>query len=231
MKDQFFGDFGDYQKFSLLKTLRDRGNFKICIHWMKTKNDDTKHGNRISYLNEPQIWDSFNKDIFHFIKGHIDRRERCLALYEKSTHADGIHFINDYIENTDTRNRLLDKIRHDKKSDLIFFDPDNGIEVKSATNKNMHKYVRWEEIKKVFALGKNILIYQCFPREKRDVFIERKLKEIQEHFPTAVFAVKVKHSVYFLITQKRYIERVQRILENYSNRWKPENCTVKPSTK
>ena len=97
MKNQYFGDFGDYQKLSLLKCLRDEGKLNITVHWMKTKDDASTDGKRITYLNDPVNWDSFDKEIFNFLKGHIDLKKRDLALYETSHHAKGLKFVNDHM--------------------------------------------------------------------------------------------------------------------------------------
>jgi hypothetical protein len=57
--------------------------------------------------------------------------------------------------------------------DLVFFDPDNGMEVKSVSRglRNSCKYLFWDEVCKTFATGSSVLIYQHFPREKRDAYI------------------------------------------------------------
>jgi hypothetical protein len=230
MKNQYFGDFGDYQKFSLLKMLRNVGGFKITVHWMKTRDDGGTDGKRVTYLNNPKTWDSFDKEIFEFISGHIHAKKRDLALYEKSLHADGITFVNDHIESAQRRLELLDGIRSDKKSDLIFFDPDNGIEVKSTTQKTIHKYVLWSDIQTAFSSGKSILVYQHFSRKNRDIFIQEKLTEFRSRLDVDVFVIKVKHSVYFLLAQKSHISRVRQSLIDYSKVWKSLVSTRDPQS-
>jgi hypothetical protein len=219
MKNQYFGDFGDYQKFSLLKTLRDEGNFKITVHWMKTADDGGSDGKHVTYLKDIESWQKFDKDIFDFIRKHISNKRRDLSLYEKSTHALGIQFLNDHIEDLGARNKLLDKIREDKKSDLIFFDPDNGIEVKSISVKSLHKYVTWEDIRVAFESGKSVLIYQHFSRKNRDIFIQEKLAGFETRLNAKVFVIKVKYSVYFLLLQKVHKDRAQKSLKEYSKIW------------
>jgi len=220
MKNQYFGDFGDYQKFSLLKTLRDTGCFRITVHWMKTLDDGSTDGKKIDYLNKPQIYGSFDPQVFDFIKKHIDKKQRDLALYEQSVHSMGINFVNDYIEDSIRRLELLKGICEDKKSNLIFFDPDNGIEVKSSSSKTIHKYVLWSEIEEVFGTNKSVLIYQHFSRKNREVFIEEKLAEFRDRFGVNVLAIQVKHSVYFLLTQKSHLKNIDQSLYNYSDIWK-----------
>jgi len=221
MKNQYFGDFGDYQKFSLLKALRDVGGLKITVHWMKTADDLSSDGKKIKYLGAPEVWAGYDNDIFEFLKGHIHAKRRDLALYEKSTHAGGIRFINDHIESPESRASMLEDVRKDKASDLIFFDPDNGIEVASTNKKTLHKYALWSDMETAFNAGKSVLIYQHFSRQNREVFIKDKIVEMRRRFPTAhVQSIKVKHSVYFLICKKAKLRGIQKALAWYADVWK-----------
>ena len=43
MKNQYFGDIGDYGKYGLLKFLGER-DVKIAVNWYLTKNDKNKPG-------------------------------------------------------------------------------------------------------------------------------------------------------------------------------------------
>lgn len=219
MKNQYFGDFGDYQKFSLLKHLRDLSSFKIIVHWMKTKDDSSNDGSKIKYLSNANEWSIFEPEIFDFLTKHLALNTRDLSLYEKSHHARDINFLSEYIENEDIRQKLLEGIRH-ANSDLVFFDPDNGIEVKSTNSKNRHKYVTWTDIKTAFDSGKSVLIYQHYSRMNRDKFIAQKLIEFNDRFKEEIFVIKVKHSVYFLMPQEKHKTPISNALKGYSSLWK-----------
>jgi hypothetical protein len=219
MKNQYFGDFGDYQKFSLLKHLRDLSGLKIIVHWMKTKDDSSNDGAKIKYLSNVNEWNTFEPEIFDFLTKHLALNMRDLSLYEKSQHARNIIFLNEYIEGEGVRHKLLEKILNNN-SDLIFFDPDNGIEVKSTNSKNKHKYIMWDDIKTAFDSGKSVLVYQHYSRMNRDKFIAQKLTEFNDHFREGIFVIKVKHSVYFLLSQEKHKAQISTGLESYSSLWK-----------
>lgn len=229
MKDQYFGDLGDYRKFSLLKTLRDKGGLRIAVHWVKTKNDSRKDGGRIAYLDKPVIWDLYDKELFKFLRTCLRKNHRKLSFFENSEHARNFQFFNAYIEDPKKRIEMHEKMLNDKSSDLVFFDPDNGIEVKSMNARNKHKYILWTEIETAYISGKDILVYQHFPHEKHGIFIQRKLIEIKHRFLTKVFAVEVEHSVYFLIAQKRHWGKIGRALKNYGNIWRGRVSIIDPS--
>lgn len=220
MKDQYFADFGDYQKFSLLTCLRDIGKFKLCVHWMKTKDDTSNHGSRIGYLQEPAVWRHHDPDIFSFLAAQLPLKKRSLTAYEKSAHAVGILFAREHVEQAAQRTLLLESVCTNAAIEILFFDPDNGIEVKSTTKSNQQKFVLWSELKQAYAAGKTLLVYQHFTRKNRDVFIREKLEEIEKHLAIPAVALRVKHSVYFFIPQKRHRVRLEKSLKEYVRRWK-----------
>ena len=173
MKDQYFGDFGDYQKISLLNKLHE-GRVQTTVYWMKTKDDDSTDGKHITYLQKPDVWSMYEPNIFSFLNKKVTSEKRSLTHIEKSLFCQGIHFINKYIEDRTVRDQILKTICEVDTSELLFFDPDNGIEVVSINKKNIHKYVTWHEIINTFTSGKSVLIYQHFSRVNRNLFIKNK---------------------------------------------------------
>lgn len=220
MKDKYFGDFGDYQKFTLLKHFRDVAGLRITVHWMRTKDDLSKDGNKISYLKKPQIWATYDPAIFWFLKNRVDTRDRKLKHFETSNYGAGMQFINKHIENLSHRERLLEEtIKERDQSDLIFFDPDNGIEVKTTTKSKLHKYVLWKDISAVYHSGKSVLIYQHFSRKNRDDFIKDKVDSAYEYTSIKPIAIRVQHSVYFLFPQKVHETKLKKGLDSYTKVW------------
>ena len=64
--------------------------------------------------------------------------------------------------------------------DLVFFDPDNGIERSIPIGRRgSSKYIYWNEIVATFESGASILVYQHFPREKRESFTTKLLDELR----------------------------------------------------
>lgn len=94
-----------------------------------------------------------------------------------------------------------------KGSDLIFFDPDNGLEVKSVLHgrKNSSKYLYWNEVKNSYKAGHSILIYQHFPRMNRESYIDnlvRQFSVISE--VNRIFYYQTRHVVFFLLPQPKH---------------------------
>ena len=217
MKNQYFGDFGDYQKFSLIKLLRDKGLFTIGVHWMKTHDDQTNDGKRTGYLLVPDQWRRFEPDIFDFLKQHAQSKD--LQVFQSSELAAGLYFVDEFIDDFGKRDIAFGKVMKSPTINLVFLDPDNGIEVSSTNSGNLQKYLLWQEIKDIFNTGKSVLIYQHFPRQNRQQYIYKRLLEIKKLFSAPIFAIQVKHSVYFLISQPRHVQAMQRALNIYQNIW------------
>lgn len=219
MKDQYFGDFGDYQKISLLEKLNKSG-LKIITYWMKTPDDGGTDGKHITYLNKPNIWRVYEPEIFDFLANKINSSHRHLSHIEKCKYCKGILFINENIENVKVREKVLEEICSNKIADLVFFDPNNGIEVASTNKKNIHNYVTWNEILQTFNSGKSVLIYQHFSRSNRDTFIKSKVNEIKKKINAPVITLRVKYSVYIFIIQKNHTIKIQKSIADFSSKWK-----------
>ncbi len=218
MKDQYFGDFGDYQKISLLKSLQKQG-IRTLVYWMKTKDDSSADGKHIAYLQKPNVWRYFDPATYDFVKARIASERRSLSHIEENLHSDSIKFVNDYIEDGTTRDRILKDLVNDT-SDLIFFDPDNGIEVASTNKRNIHKYATWKEITEAFNSGKSVVVYQHFSRSNRDMFVKNKKTEIQERVGGKPLSVRVRHSVYFFILQDEHKKAIREALLQFAQTWK-----------
>lgn len=218
MKDQYFADFGDYQKISLLRILRDHG-FQILVYWMKTTDDGSSDGKHITYLKKPGLWRSFVPDIYDFLKDKIETGERRLAHIEESSHCSGIEFLSQNIEGIIERGDALKEVL-EHTADIVLFDPDNGIEVASTNKRNIHKYVTWQEITNAFKSGKSVVIYQHFSRSSREQFIESKVSEIRKRVSDTVRSIQVRHSVYFFLIQDRHEEGLERVITEFASIWK-----------
>ena len=106
---------------------------------------------------------------------------------------------------------------------LIFFDPDNGLEVKSVPRgkKNSSKYLYWSEVQASFEAGHSILIYQHFPRMNRQSYINNLVQQFKAITKAkCIFYYKTRHVVFFLLTQPKHEERFIENNANILNTWR-----------
>jgi hypothetical protein len=106
--------------------------------------------------------------------------------------------------------------------DLVFVDPDNGIEVpsKPVGRRGSSKYVSWEEIEMLWAAGCSVLIYQHFRREPREAFAQRLVSELRRRTGAyRVTALRTPHVLFLLASQDRHAPRFQLVVPLLSKRW------------
>lgn len=86
-------------------------------------------------------------------------------------------------------------------ADLVFFDPDNGLEVSLPKGrKNSSKYLYLDEAAAFYEAGKSLLIYQHFPRVERKAFLTsctERLRSVASG--CAVWAFTTSHVVFLLL--------------------------------
>lgn len=183
MKDQYFGDVNDFHKYALLRRITHPASFKLGVCWMLTEPDGRSDGRHLDYLNHPARFRARDPELFDWLRVAIcDDHDRRTARIELSP------LLRDAV----FQSRILKDSRAERDAyfaqcrdlfgdrDLVFFDPDNGIERSiPAGRRGSSKYVYWNEIVTTFESGASILFYQHFPREKRESFTARLLDELQ----------------------------------------------------
>ena len=108
-------------------------------------------------------------------------------------------------------------------ADLVFLDPDNGIEVPSKPigRKGSSKYVTWREIQALWDAGCSLLIYQHFRREARDGFARRLVAELQKRTRASLTeAFRTPHVLFLLAAQDRHKRRFIEAFPLLSQRWR-----------
>jgi len=169
MKNQYFGDINDYKKYSLLRLLSGWGQIETVVCWVLTRDDNGSDGNRIKYLQQPDKWRGYDPILYEYLQENVLRRGiKDVKILETSDILANCRF---YTETVDDDIKLREAyfnrfLEFAKGVDLVFFDPDNGLEVKSVPRgkRNSSKYLYWSEVKASYNAGHSILIYQHFQR-------------------------------------------------------------------
>jgi hypothetical protein len=224
MKHQYFGDINDYCKYGILRALSANG-LTTTICWMLTENDTRKDGGRISYLQQPEDFHSFDPTLFDALHhAVIKKNNRTIQHIQKLRLIPHARFINELVSDTaDHREKYFVQLsRTAQGSDLIFFDPDNGIEVKSKSKgkKDSSKYLYWDEIERFWKLGYSLLIYQHFPRVNRLDYIHKVSKELRKNIRiNEIIAFKTSSVAYFLLPQSSHRKKIYPAVESIRVRW------------
>jgi len=147
MKNQYVGDVNDYVKYGLIHSIAKIFGKKILFVWMLTEIDNND-GNKIKYLNYPQKYRHYNPALFdelqNIVKNKYNNIDNIIAM-EQNKLFKKYHYFNEFIkDDKKSRCEYFQRVNSlAKKYDTVFFDPDNGLEIKSCKygNKKSSKYL------------------------------------------------------------------------------------------
>ena len=226
MKNQYFGDINDYRKYGLLRSIIKASKLRLLVAWMLTPDDKSTDGNFITYLDKVEQWEKYDPELFYKLHDILkNQRQRKVSLIENTEILPAAQFYSELVPDPQSeRKTWFDSLlEYAERSELVFLDPDNGIEIKSKPygRKNSSKYVYCQEIKTLWESGKSILIYQHFIREERRGFIERMLEKIQVLTPgSLVEAFATSHVVFLMALQPGHMHHHEKIVSSVQKRWK-----------
>ncbi len=228
MKDQYVGDINDYRKYALLRALSSGGTNHIGVCWMLTSSDGRSDGNKLAYLQQPERHRHVDPELFDIlVHAAAEPDRRRLATIEGSGAIPGAIYHNDLLPDELTeRHAFMGRCAYEFRDvDLIFFDPDNGLEVPSLSKgrKNSSKYLYMDEVAAFYGSGKSLLIYQHFPRVERAVFLTRCAERLRAAAPGAsLWAFTTAHVVFFLLLHPGIPARLHSAADAACSRWAPE---------
>ena len=206
MKHQYVGDINDYRKYALLRALSAGGANRIGVCWMLTPDDGGTDGGKLSYLKQPDRFRHFDPELFDILAhaaGEPDRRR--LQTIEDSGAIPNATYHNETLpQAVDDRAAYMAECRAKfADADLVFFDPDNGIEALTVKpgRKAALKYVFLDEVAAFYGLAKSVLIYQHFPMMKpKQQFVADTVERLRATTPdAAIFTFTTAHVVFFLL--------------------------------
>jgi hypothetical protein len=225
MKNQYFGEINDYLKYRLLRRLTGYGEVTTAVCWMLTPDDDRADGRFIEYLKRPERWQHYDPELFDVLRELVVARgARDVALAGEANLLPAARFYAETLsDDAESRARYFEDLwRVARGCDLIFFDPDNGIEARSKPcgRKGSSKYLYWKELVSAYSEGYSVLVYQHSRREKRDDFIVRMAGEIRERTGVPrVYSFRTPRVVFFLAPAVCHVEVMGRNAFLVSESW------------
>jgi hypothetical protein len=203
MKNQYIGDINDFHKYALLRSLGGAMEGRVRICWMLTAPDDRSDGLRLGYLDDPPQFRAFDTTLFDVLKRLVSNDERSIETLEASLILSGASFHSQILtDDREARESYFASLQTTlEPNELVFFDPDNGMEVPSVRKgtRKSAKYIYWEELSSVLGDGRAICVYQHFPRRPRQAFVAGLLDRFralaEEHVAFAVTSSWVAYLV------------------------------------
>ncbi len=223
MKNQYFGDINDFRKYALLRILIGMDNLRIAVCWMLTADDGGPDGEKIKYLYHPDRWMLFDQGLYEELReAVIVDKERNVARAESPGILPCAKFHKEILSDDFERRRGYFEILWEtaEACDLVFFDPDNGMEIKSKPKgrKGSSKYLYWDELVEAYSRGYSVLVYQHFPRVDREHFITDLAEEMEAKTGAEKIYTFATPDVVFLLSPSKkdtdaFEERSSRIAE------------------
>jgi hypothetical protein len=192
MKDQYVGDVSDYLKYAVLRAW-NASRLSLALGWMLTEPDMRSDGNLTRYLEQPDLYRDFDPALFDGLARLVSTGNRSVqAIIEAKLLADchaQDRTLTDDMLNRRGWFRELANTAADR--DVLFLDPDNGLEVASVARgrAGSRRYVYLAELAELHHPRQAIVVYQHFPRVARDVYLNAQLRRLSESWPGRTFAV------------------------------------------
>jgi hypothetical protein len=229
MKDQYFGDVNDFLKYALLRSLVMPDSLRLGICWMLTEPDGRTDGNNLAYFDKPERFRQRDPELFDWLKQVIgSEQDRRTARIEGSALlGPAASFQSSILTDLESeRSKYFSECSaRFAECDLVFFDPDNGLEIRSTLRgrKGSRKYLCWEDVCSNFTAGSSVLIYQHFIREKRAGYIARMVHELRARTCAAtVFSFVTPRVLFLLASQERHAATFRTRLAAIRSVWDPE---------
>ncbi|MFQ5853967.1 MAG: hypothetical protein ACE5JU_25690 [Candidatus Binatia bacterium] len=225
MKNQYFGDIYDYIKYGLLRQLSCYGKLSTVVCWMLTENDERRDGHRIHYLREPESWRRFDPRVFDCLRTAVlHRKVRDIKVIEKSSLLPDSRFYSHLLtdDHAERRNYFDGFLDFARGKELVFFDPDNGLEIKSVKygRKGSCRYLFWHEIEQAFSVGHSLLVYQHMPPKPRDPFVRRLVRGLARSTGSElVYVYRTQRVAFLLVPQLKQVEQFSEAASRVRAAW------------
>jgi hypothetical protein len=224
VKHQYFGDVNDYLTYGVLRAFVAAG-LRLGVLWMLTPPDGRRDGGKTGYLDRPDLWRRHDPELFDILAAALARPGgRHLRHAETGAMLPSARFSGQIVpDRREPRRRWLERALADLAGcDLVFLDPDNGIEVASVPRgrKNSSKYVFWDEIAETWSRGQSLLVFQHFARERREDHARRLAAGLAGSTPeAAVTRLTTSHVLFLVAAREGHRRQVERACASIARSW------------
>jgi hypothetical protein len=240
LQNQYVGDIGDFGKYGLLKNLcfdNDKPRLKLGVLWYLFPDEMGKNdGKYVEYLEKPDFKSvklrKCDPDLCQSLKIIVKSKNRNIAAVQESGifPSDTIYYDSPLAYGKNIPIDKRESIRAQwlqkgydivKGQDIIFFDPDNGLEVKSVKMHNLKgpKYVFYDDLPTIIDRQQSLVIYQHLCRsEDAKNQIERRGDEMKNKLGVKnVFAIRYRRGparVFFIIPSPHHTNILKERIEH-----------------
>lgn len=229
MKNQYAGDIGDYTKLGILRKLETAG-FSIGLNWYLTP-DEPEHSKSFNDGKHTEFWDwecKMPDSELHNVLKEFKKQKRCVAKLEQANLFKNALFWDQILESKNREPWHFEALKYLGSQDIIFLDPDNGLEVKSTKpkSKNGNKYTTYQEVADYYKKGSSVIVYNHRDRKSHDEYIKRftRFRELPETADAKMFYLRASRcsvrDYLFIIQEKDFVKVCKTIDEFLITEWK-----------
>ena len=224
MKNQYAGDVGDYTKLGVLRGLEQAG-FSIGLNWYLTP-DEPEHSKTFTDGKHTKFLecdcDTPDIDLYCALQKIGLSNNRTVARLERAKLFENTLFWNKMLEGKSRDKWHLEALKKLGKQDVIFLDPDNGLEVKSTNpySKNGNKYTTYKEAADYYVQGATVIIYNHRDRKPENEYLKRfsQFIDMEETKNAKMFYLRAsRYSVrdYLFLVQERHFSGLEKAIDNF----------------
>ncbi len=235
MQNCYVGDVGDFLKYGLLNFLFQNQSaspkFKLGVKWYLVPDEKNKaDGKYTDYLKpengfseklqecNPNLYRQMNEVVFV-------RKKRSIAEIEKGNVLPrGTIFHSEPIGHDNTSREAWHQAALEglEKADVVFLDPDNGIETVRAysARKISPKHALFKEIIDYYERGQSVIIYNHKSHQKEEVYQERfgKLRNLAGK-AADIYILRGHRSTcrdFVFLVQQKHKNLIEELLTNFT---------------
>ena len=245
MQDRYAGDIGDFGKYGLLRALCGEDEhgpaLSLGVLWYRFEGDERESpgdGKRIDYLDPPdERLRECDPCLFGLMHEVVYGRDRSIVSVEKSGalpggttfHSESLTFAAPERRSergAKRRSWIASGLDLMKDGDMVFADPDNGLEIPSMDPllAKGPKYAYYDDLIPCWDRGQSLIIYQHATRGGGGMGLQiaRRIEELREHFddlpdPIVLRWRRISARAYFILPAPDHADRLTARVRDFLN--------------
>ena len=244
MQNRYAADIGDFVKLSMLRYLAHGLKLGV-LWWLYPDEDHNADGKHVAYLDRPQLWRAMDPALFDQLRLIVKNNDRNVAALQQANLLEGAIYHNVTIPTAgDTITRKVSRLEWFNQAaclvdncDLIFLDPDNGLETKNYSTRSIRagKSVALAELKALQRANRTIVVYHHHTRMAGGNMVElahwgARLAELGFRADALRAAVGTARAFFLLDATPELQERAAHFARHWGDKvtWHPALGSRKP---
>ncbi len=221
MQNRYAGDVGDFGKYGLLRRLcGEPPLLSLGVVWYLVGDEEhNQDGRHTRYLarDRERRFRACDPELYDVLRGVVsDRRE--VAAVERSGVLPDAAFFSKPVDIDNREEWLREALNAVAGRDLVFLDPDNGLETKATPLDSPHggRFCGYQEVREFLCAGASVVLHEHFgPSDTAEVRVTWLCRELTGKVappvpPFALLFRRVMVRAFLVLPQQRHAETIQR---------------------